>query len=377
LPDSSAENIGTSVIMMESKSLSNLQRMAQEERTSRSTPDFQALSEGSALTRVQSQLWRERVAKWCFDVLDYLEESRDVAYVALNFLDRYLAVLSKETVLDLQPFEFEVLAFTSLFLAIRVCGVNKELQIPELLQLSSSGAQPRHILEAGHRMLEKLSWTHRILTPHAFLKEYLGLFVSACKNLIPISREQVASLLDFSSYLAEVSVCDSFFNAVAPSQVALGALVVAMTCDETLASHQGFLASFFRTIQEHTSINIESAHMKDIISRLLDVYNQSHEASVSSPSANNNTNNNNKTSHAHIQGGFSDASAIASSSPHLIVDDDDEEEEFASEAAPIKEGPMLVKALAQGVMAVDELRSISPSSSLELFLGSGIMRMSE
>ena len=108
--------------------------MAQQEKNSRESADYQAL----AGKGIHNQLWRERVAQWCYDVLDYLEESRDVAHVAMSFLDRYLAVLATENSNggEVQPFEFEVISFTSLFLAIRVCGRNKNLQIPELLQLS-------------------------------------------------------------------------------------------------------------------------------------------------------------------------------------------------------------------------------------------------
>ncbi|KAG7344148.1 cyclin-like protein [Nitzschia inconspicua] len=349
---------------------SNLCRMIQQEQVSRSTHDCAALKKCSGSIVPVNGLWRERVATWFYNVLDYLEESRDVAYVAMNLLDRYLAVLYQEnqTPPDLQPFEFEVMAFTSLFLAVRVCGDNKELEIPELLQLSSSGAKPRHILEAGHHMLEKLSWTHRTPTPHAFLKEYLRLLVSAGKQQSIISRHQAASLLDFASYLVEVSVCDSYFNALAASEVALGSLVVAMTCDATFAPHQGFLASFFRTMQEHTSIQIESEHMKDIISRLLDVYNQSHEASVSSSTSNNCKDD---STNEHNQLGASiNACVPAMVSPHVIIDDDDDVEENSSTTS---EMPLLAMALCQGAMAVDELRSISPSTSLELLRRSGDM----
>lgn len=387
-------------MMMTKDSQSNnnsLHRMIQEEQVSRSTPDFSALmtttttqGDGDANTPsavlfpVINLLWRERVAKWCYDVLDYLDESRDVAYVAMNLLDRYLAVLGQENGVQLdvlQPFEFEVMAFTALFLSIRVCGENKELEIPELLQLSSSGATSRHIMEAGHHMLEKLSWTHRILTPHAFLEEYVRLLVTASaqqtnsSNAL-ISKDQAASLLEFATYLMEVSVCDSYFNAVPASQVALGSLVVAMTCDESLAaSHQGFLASFFRTLQELTSIRIESAHMKDIISRLLDVYNQSHEAasesSCSPSSASNKKNNNDNSeaaSHAHIQGRISSASngsfVTTNTLPHIIVDDEEDTVMMTNEDFPI------VAALARSASAKENLYTISPSSSLELLRAS-------
>ncbi|KAL3917777.1 MAG: hypothetical protein SGILL_004551 [Bacillariaceae sp.] len=324
--------------------------MIHQEQECRAAPDHQALFQANH-NEIQNHLWRERVSKWCYDVLDYLEESRDVAHVAMNFLDRYLAVLAKEnsSVGNVEPFEFEVMAFTSLFLAIRVCGRNKNLQIPELLQLSSSGAQPRHIMEAGHHMLEMLSWDHRILTPHSFLKELLKLFVTSTSAHQLINKDQAKSLLEFASYLVEVSVCDGYFSPCAPSHVAFGALMVAMTCDATLASdaaHQAFVAQFFRHVHEHTGISIESGPMKEIITRLLEVYNQSHEAAVSNNCPANNAPNN--------------------TSPHIILDDfEDVDMELAS-------------SMKEGVMAVEEIRSVSPSSLERIHaMSSGIYQVAE
>jgi hypothetical protein len=368
-----------------------LQRMWKEEQLSRSSRDCQALlgtcdSTMNTNVVVRNHLWRERVAKWCYDVLDYLEESRDVAYVAMNFLDRYLAVLFKESSLlagDIQPFEYEVMAFTSLFLAIRICGVHKQLQIPELLQLSSSRAlETRHILEVGHHMLEKLTWTHRILTPHAFLKEHLGLLVVFADSNNPkqdhqnvLSREQIMSLLDFSYYLMEVSVCDSYFSTVAPSQIALGALVVAMTSDANLASHRLFLVSFLRMIEEYSSINVESEHknLRKITSRLLDIYNQSHEATVSSSQTLQMTNNRETSCHAHTNNQSSRSTDVTSkliSTTHLIIDDDEDKEGTATKANSI-----LATTVAEGVVALEDFRSIPPSTSSTVM--QGMMRMAK
>jgi hypothetical protein len=363
-----------------------LQRMLKEEQIGRSSRDFRALLETSASTNytnvvVLNHLWRERVAKWFYDVVDYLEESREVAYVAMNFLNRYLAVLFQERHLrtvDMQPMEFQVVATTSLFLAIRVCGVNKELQIPELLQLSSSRAtKTNHILEAGHHMLKKLSWTHRIVTPHAFLKEYLALLVvshSSVKNnsnnltqnpKVGPSQEQVMSLLDFACYLIEVSVCDAYFNTVAPSQVALGALAVAMTCDGALSSHRTFLVSLFRTEDEFSSIDLESAPMKQIMSRLVDIYSQSHDSkvSLSSTSRKINIDDNENSPHSHTENHGcrrSDTTSKLVPSPHLIIDDDDVDE--VERDTMTMDSPMP----ATTVIAMGDLRCVSLLSSIDL-----------
>jgi hypothetical protein len=313
--------------MNSTQRLSTLRRMMDMEEVNRSvTNDYRALKDVDP--SFHKQVWRERVAQWCYDVLDYLEESRAVAAIAMNIIDRYLAVLSKEsslsTPLVIGEFDYEVISFAALFLAIRVSGSNKELEISELLQLSSgSGApQARHIVLAGNSILQKLSWNHQILTPNSFLRELVALLMAefdeeeaTTDKAMPC--ESVSALVEFASYLVEVSVCDVYFSSVAPSEIAFGALALAMMCNSDLFStdcrYKAFLSHFFRTVHEQTSMNIECPQMNSILSRLLHVYNQSQEAVTGNfgrepiqweKSANNGT--------------------YQTTSPHIIVDEADE-----------------------------------------------------
>jgi len=278
--------------MNSTQHLSALQRMMDTEEVNRSvTNDHRALKDVDP--SFHKQVWRERVAQWCYGVLDYLEESRAVAAIAMNIIDRYLAVLSKEsslsTPLVIGEFDYEVISFAALFLAIRVSGSNKELEISELLRLSSSSGAPqaRHIVSAGNSILQKLSWNHQILTPNSFLRELVALLMAefdeeeaTTDKAMPC--ESVSALVEFASYLVEVSVCDVYFSSVAPSEIAFGALALAMMCNSDLFStgcrHKAFLSHFFRIVHELTSMNIECPQMNSILSRLLHVYNQSQEA---------------------------------------------------------------------------------------------------
>ena len=318
--------------------LSILHKMLVAERINRSTTnDHRALQDTKP--SFHNHVWRERVAQWCFDVVDYLEELRDVASVAMNIIDRYIAVLSENddgtdssssatAPVVIGEFDYEVISFTALFLAIRVSGSNKELEISQLLELSSgSGApQAKHILSAGNSMLQKLSLDHQILTPNSFLHELVGLLVlhiqhSGDTNGNEASEERLSRFVDFASYLVEVSVCDIYFSAVAPSEIAFGALALAMTYNQDLfaigCGHQVSFSRFFRTIREQTSMDIESPRMSSILSRLLHVYNQSQEAACESfgmesetvqwDRSHNNNNNNNITAHTTL--------------PHIIADE--------------------------------------------------------
>eukprot|EP00529_Nitzschia_sp_RCC80_P042565 CAMPEP_0113496796 /NCGR_PEP_ID=MMETSP0014_2-20120614/30304_1 /TAXON_ID=2857 /ORGANISM="Nitzschia sp." /LENGTH=250 /DNA_ID=CAMNT_0000390725 /DNA_START=385 /DNA_END=1134 /DNA_ORIENTATION=+ /assembly_acc=CAM_ASM_000159 len=153
-------------------SLAKLRTMVHEERTVHTTlKDYTTLLQSDDPTSFQNTAWRERVAQWFYDVSDYLEESRDLAYVAMNILDRFLAVQAssasseEDASLDstnssflVDHFEYEILSITALFLAVRISGTNKNLTVQEMLELSSSGVQVRHVLGAGNTLLETVSW---------------------------------------------------------------------------------------------------------------------------------------------------------------------------------------------------------------------------
>mmetsp|Transcript_17064 Transcript_17064/g.41433 ORF Transcript_17064/g.41433 Transcript_17064/m.41433 type:complete len:493 (-) Transcript_17064:745-2223(-) len=286
-------------------SLAKLRTMVHEERTVHATlKDYTTLLQSDDPTSFQNTAWRERVAQWFYDVSDYLEESRDLAYVAMNILDRFLAVQAssasseEDASLDstnssflVDHFEYEILSITALFLAVRISGTNKNLTVQEMLELSSSGVQVRHVLGAGNTLLETVSWDHRIITPHNFLQVFYKHLVQS--SIVPggsskssSSSSTVApshsSLFDLASYLIEVSVCDLYFAQVLPSEVAFAALVMALRCDEETTARfgQASVALFLQSIQLETGIDINSPRMKAILSRLSDVYSQSQEASA-------------------------------------------------------------------------------------------------
>jgi hypothetical protein len=167
----------------------------------------------------QNHAWRERVAQWCYDVVDHLDVPRDVVYLAMNILDRYLAMSPDACSVD--KLQYELAANTSLFLAVRSSG-SMDLKIPELLQMSRSNIQVKDVLATGTRILETLTWDQRILAPSTFVGALIGLLQSS------IDASTAVSVLELASYLVEISVCDQQFCRVPPSKVAFASLLIAM-----------------------------------------------------------------------------------------------------------------------------------------------------
>lgn len=219
--------------------------------------------------------WRERVATWLYDVVDYLEVPRDVVFVAMNILDRYVAIGRENCISDKK--QYELASITSMFLAVRLAG-SVTLSVPSLLQLSSTDLQAKDVMAMAGRMLGTLSWDHRVVTPSAFVKSMLGLFNSS------LSQEAMFSLYEQASYLVEIAVCDQFFVTVPPSEIALAAITVAVNGQHELRLHQKTSSFFVQRVLQESGMNLDSASMKMTCNRLQCIYQQSDDfASVDMP----------------------------------------------------------------------------------------------
>ncbi|VEU38628.1 unnamed protein product [Pseudo-nitzschia multistriata] len=335
---SSRSDNGRCAISDSNQYLSRLQRMIAIERNDQLTANDHRALQGTK-NCFHNHIWRERVAQWCYDVVDYLEESRHVASVAMNIVDRYIAVLSEDgsssAPVVITEFDYEVISFTSLFLAIRVSGSNKELEISQLLELSSSPGVPqaKHIISTGNTMLEKLSWDREILTPNAFLHEFVGMLLIQHDGEInpndSTRREKFSQMVDFALYLVEVSLCDIYFSNISSSEIALGALALAMICNQemfpTSCQNQTFFSRFLQTIYQHTSMDINSPHMSSVISRLLHVYNQSQEAACTRFGSESEAGKREESQNNHN---------VHTNSPHIIADEAERTSDSTAASSP-------------------------------------------
>jgi hypothetical protein len=246
-------------------SQARLERMLEGESRIRSCRDHVALA-NTAISRFQNFTWRERVTQWCYDVADHLNESREVVYVAMNMLDRYIAVTSAEAFSD--KVAYELAAITSLFLAIRVSGSNT-LEVPDLLQMSRAGVQVKDIVSTGTAMLEALSWEHKLITPTDFIKAMLSTHAS-------MEHSIAVSILELSSYMVEISVCDQYFIGVPSSKVAFASMINVLNRNELDGATS---SQFFQCIHQATGMSPDAPEIKAITARLKAVYRQSEESS--------------------------------------------------------------------------------------------------
>jgi hypothetical protein len=220
----------------------------------------------------QLSLWRDRIAQWYYDVIDHLGVPREIVFLAMNFLDRSVAVdgIGSAVTKD----EYELTSTTCLFLAISISS-RAELKISELLQLSQSRLQVKDVQANGARLLQRLSLKTPMISPATFAKSYLKHIHAS------VSSECALALLEAACYLMELSVCDHFFSGIPPSKLAFAAVSLCVTSEQAGPSvGSKTKQSFMDILQDETSLSLESSEIQPILERLLSVYNLSHDGIV-------------------------------------------------------------------------------------------------
>ena len=253
----------------EEESRLRLMAMIAEENESRNTNDHRALRDASH-SSAPNLVWREKVSQWCYDVADHLGESRDVVYLAMNVLDRYCVVRSSSSRV-LNERDYEIAAMTALFLAVRVTGITT-LELPQVMRMSRVGVNIQEILEIGTNMTNSLSWERRLTSPLSFVRAML--------ELLDVPTELKDSLLEASSYLVEVSVCDAYFSGRNPFNVGCAAVINAIGVGTQCRLSQAQSDKFYHQLLE---LHKDREEVSSLQLRLHHIYSQSEENRNSSP----------------------------------------------------------------------------------------------
>lgn len=246
-----------------------IREMMTSETITRNSEEHRALESDTRLSQVS--VWRERVVQWYYNIVDHLDVSREVVYIAMNILDRVLAV---EDVTTISKEEYELTSTTALFLAIRVFG-SKDLKISELLQLCRSRFQTKDIQQRGSRILEKVALKKGILTSTAFAKSFLELLQPV------VSSTTMMSLFEAVTYLLEISVFDDYFRALPPSMVAFAAVSLCVSSDRfgiTLDTQSK--NAFLSALSRECDLSLHSSKIEATTTRLQSIYGESQDSSV-------------------------------------------------------------------------------------------------
>jgi hypothetical protein len=182
-----------------------------------------------------SEGWRRKLCEWCYEVVDHFCFDREAVSIALNFLDRSVAERSESAPITRR--EFQLLAVTSLYMALKIHGQTensegprRKLRIDAFVDLSR-GVFQVDVIEAMERtILDSLSFRVNPPTCVRFVASYLSLFPKwtdvAYEN--PHSNV-IGGIYDVARYLSELSVCVSSF---------------AFTCNSSVIAYASILCAF-------------------------------------------------------------------------------------------------------------------------------------
>mmetsp|Transcript_26317 Transcript_26317/g.39864 ORF Transcript_26317/g.39864 Transcript_26317/m.39864 type:complete len:351 (+) Transcript_26317:102-1154(+) len=182
-----------------------------------------------------SEGWRRKICEWSFEVVDHFGFDRGVVSIALNYLDRVVALKTRSSGHSTHRREFQLIAVTSLYLAIKLHGETdsfdgprRKLKIQAYVTLSR-GLFSVETLEAKElEILELLQWN---VNPPSSVQT-----VASILRLIPewsvydddttVHTNATTALYEMARYLTELAVCVSTFSFnYKPSQVAYAAIL--------------------------------------------------------------------------------------------------------------------------------------------------------
>jgi Cyclin, N-terminal domain len=111
-----------------------------------------------------TEVWRQKVCEWCYQVVDHFYFNREVVFIALNYLDRMVAELTNRNS-HVCKTDFRLIAVTSLYMAVKLHGVHssldgvrRKLRISSFYELSERHFSIKEIESMERDMLAVFDW---------------------------------------------------------------------------------------------------------------------------------------------------------------------------------------------------------------------------
>mmetsp|Transcript_13486 Transcript_13486/g.24412 ORF Transcript_13486/g.24412 Transcript_13486/m.24412 type:complete len:350 (+) Transcript_13486:97-1146(+) len=206
--------------------------------------------------------WRRKICEWAFEVTDHFGFDREVVSIALNYLDRVVAHTTETTNARVPRKEFQLVAVTSLYLAIKlhgetdaVEGAPRKLRINAFVELSR-GMFTIETLETTERaILSNLEWNVNPPTTVCFVASLLRLLPASWDSQ-PLHASVASSIFEMARYLTELSVCVSTFSfKFKSSEISYSAILCAIDAlRDSVPLPYGARIAFLNSVAESTSL---------------------------------------------------------------------------------------------------------------------------
>ena len=225
--------------------IDQLQCMRNQELRSYACPDY--MKEGSQSTSTMAsqksakksvdESCREKIAEWCFRVVDFFNLDRETVYYAMNYIDRFISVHF------VNRYTFKLVSTTALLLAIKIHQPNKVNLSSVVKDLSRGQFEKEDVVRMEHIMLRSLEWRIHPPTPANYVLRMMALNPFTSRSIQEFDADGVKHLAIF---FVELSTMDYFFVTQKQSMIALAAIVNAMEC-----------LGLFRSLQQQQQVGRE------------------------------------------------------------------------------------------------------------------------
>jgi len=202
---------------------------------------------------------RSKMIEWCFQVIDFIDFSRETVVIAVAYLDRFMSSggpRARQVLQDRK--EFQLATMTAFYVAIKL-HEPKLIDISLLAELSRGSYTEQDFKQMEVDLLSSLSWRLNGPTAMTFLEHYIVLLPLEMHH-IPID-----AVLEGSRYQIELSLNDYALVGIPPSKVAVAAIVQSIkkvTASTRLASVRPKL---LKALQDLCGINLGSAGLRGIV----------------------------------------------------------------------------------------------------------------
>jgi Cyclin, N-terminal domain/Cyclin, C-terminal domain len=182
---------------------------------------------------------RNKMAAWCYQVVDFCKFDRETVSIAMNYLDRYLMSSTGSEALNDRKV-FQLAAMTSLYTAVKIH--EPEAMDPKLVSNLSRGTYNKEEIEAMESsILGALQWRMNPPTSMSFIRLFLDLIP---QDVMDVSVRNTVS--DIAKYQTELAVRDFNFIATKASTIAFCAVInsfESLNMDVKVLSHIAYILS--------------------------------------------------------------------------------------------------------------------------------------
>jgi len=164
------------------------------------------------------------IVEWCYAVVDRIGADRELVYITMDILDRFLAIQSSVKSYYLTDKKaYEIAVISSLLIATKMYA-SDYLCMADLVKMSSDSVTTRDIIDTAKDIYKSLNWDHHTIPTAAR-------FAHALVQLLPTSVEErfKADVFESAVFQIEISVQEEFSSYQPPSLIAWMALENAMS----------------------------------------------------------------------------------------------------------------------------------------------------